>query len=394
MDQKRIGILLKLYANNLATPEEIEELFAFFKTNDLDDASKKTLIEFLLSESPEVAASESTWEKIWSNIQEGALLTGRKGRRLWVFTPGIAAAAAALLLLAGSYFILNKKKVNLLVTGRANGITHDLPPGGNHAILTLSDGSSISLDTAQNGYLANKNNTKIIKLNTGYISYKNIKSKKVKNLMNTITTPRGGQYELELSDGTKVWLNAASSLSFPVAFSGKERRVTLKGEGYFEVAKNAATPFYVDANNIHVKVLGTHFNIMDYSDEDNINTTLLEGKVTISKDDVSGKVLLEPGRQAVLNKKSNTINVGKANIAEAIAWKNGEFRFKNTGIKELMRQVGRWYDVNVEYQTTATNQFFTASLPRMQNISELLETLELTGTVHFKLVDKTVIVLP
>jgi transmembrane sensor len=292
----------------------------------------------------------------------------------------------------GGFFILDKKKQNIPVTGRRTVHNSDISPGGNKAILTLADGSSIVLDTAQNGYVTNQSNTKIIKFNTGLLSYKNEKKDAGKIMYNTIATPRGGQYQLELADGTDVWLNSASSLTFPTAFPGKERRVELKGEGYFEVAKNASMPFHVTINNIDVKVLGTHFNIMGYNDEDNINTTLLEGKVDVTANEVSKSLL--PGKKAILNKTTNNIEISKANISQAVAWKNGEFRFKDTGIRELMRQVGRWYDVDVEYHTSATGQYFTASLPRMQNVSALLQTLELTGTVHFKIENRKIIVLP
>jgi transmembrane sensor len=244
---------------------------------------------------------------------------------------------------------------------------NDISPEGNRAILTLADGSSIVLDAAQNGYVTNQGNTKIIKLNTGLLSYKDGEKDVVKIMYNTITTPRGGQYQLKLADGTDVWLNSASSLTFPAAFPGKEKSLELKGEGYFDVAKNASKPFHVKVNNIGIKVLGTHFNIMGYSDYENINTTLLQGKVNVISNEVTKNLL--PGKQAVLNKATNHFEISKANITQAVAWKNGESCFKDTGIKELVRQVGRRYDVNVEYRTAATCQVFTASLPRIQNVS-------------------------
>ena len=226
----------------------------------------------------------------------------------------------------------------------------------------------------------------------GLLTYKGSNKQEGKVLYNTITTPRGGQYQVELPDGTAVWLNAASSLTFPTAFVGSVRRVELTGEAYFEVTRDPKRPFHVSTNNTDVQVLGTHFNIMSYPDEENIKTTLLEGSITLTANGLTK--LLHPGIQAIVNKQTNAIEESKANIKQVMAWKNGEFRFRNTDIKELMRQVGRWYDVDIEYQTKSTNQYFTASLPRMQNISALLQVLELTGTVHFRIDNKKIIVLP
>jgi ferric-dicitrate binding protein FerR (iron transport regulator) len=224
-------------------------------------------------------------------------------------------------------------------------------------------------------------------------------------LYNTITTPAGGQYKLELPDGSKVWLNAGSSLYFPASFTGSKRMVKLTGEAYFEVAKvrseGKKRPFIVvippSASGIgggQVEVLGTHFNVNAYNDESVIKTTLLEGKVKVSsanaalannKPQTSNYKLLSPGKQALLNSQTHTIKITDANTEQAVAWKNGFFRFKETGIHELMRQVARWYDVDVEYQTNRTDQYYTGVISRSQNISALLQMLELTGTVHFQI---------
>jgi transmembrane sensor len=179
---------------------------------------------------------------------------------------------------------------------------------------------------------------------------------------------------------------------FPAIPVGKQRRVDLKGEGYFEVAKNAAMPFVVTAGKMDVLVLGTHFNIMSYGDEENMNTTLLEGNINLTNNGITKN--LRPGHQAVVSRSTNAIAISTANVKQVMAWKNGEFRFKEAGIKEIMRQVSRWYNVDVEYQTKNDDQYFTASLPRMQNVSALLQMLELTGTVHFKIDHKKIIVLP
>ena len=392
MDQNRIRFLLKLYAANHATPAELEELFDLLKTAEPDDQLKKLFVETVIHKEPEIILPEENWDAIWDNISAKALQQPQRRAPVKLWSRAVAAAVVIGVIGVAGFFILNKKKQDIPVAVKRSVDKNDIRPGGNRAILTLADGTSIVLDTAQNGYVANQSNTRILKLNAGVLSYKMEKTNAGKVLMNTITTPPGGQYEIELEDSTKVWLNSASSLVFPTSFTGKERRVELKGEGYFEVTKNALKPFHVTVNNMDVRVLGTHFNIMSYSDEENINTTLLEGKVNITVNNVTKS--LTPGKAAILNRTTESIQIDKANVEQAIAWKNGEFRFKNTGIKELMRQVARWYDVDVAYETTSTDQYFTASLPRMQNISELLETLELTGTVHFKIDGRKIIVLP
>ena len=392
MDEDRLRFLLKSYADNLAKPKEVEELLGFLKTAEPDEHLKKMFVQSIIRAEPEIILSEESWNKIWNSIRAKTFQPERKKAQVHVLSGNIAVAVLMIIVGIGGFFIWDKKKQDIPVTVKRTLRKNDISPGGNRAILTLADGTSIALDTAKNGYLTNQRNTKITKVNTGLLSYKNGEKNAGKIMYNTITTPRGAQYELELADGTGVWLNSASSLTFPTAFQGKERRVVLKGEGYFEVTKNTSMPFHVTINTIDVKVLGTHFNIMGYSDEENINTTLLEGKVYVTLNNVTKSLL--PGNEAVLNKTTSHFEISKANISQAIAWKNGEFRFKDMGIKELMRQVGRWYDVDVEYRTPATGQVFNASLPRMSNVSALLQTLELTGTVHFKIENKKIIVLP
>lgn len=391
MSQERIKQLLKLYADNAATKEEVEEVFGFIKSGE-SDVHLEQMIAESYDEEPAITLLQENCDQVWNKIHSEVVTTSKK--RLPVLFIKRYVAAASLLLMMGSAFLFMVYKKNEKKTGIAasNAHTNDIKPGGNKATLTLADGSVIMLDTAKNGYVANQSNTKIIKLNTGLLSYKKEGKNEGKVLFNTITTPRGGQYQLELPDGTVVWLNAASSLIFPTAFVGKERRVELKGEAYFEVAKNAAMPFHVTASNTDITVLGTHFNIMSYAEEQNISTTLLEGGINLTANGVTKN--LQPGRQVDLNRTTNNLDEHNANIKQVMAWKNGEFRFKETGIKELMRQVGRWYDVDVEYKTKSTNQYFTASLPRMQNVSALLQMLELTGTVHFKIDNKKIIVLP
>ena len=209
---------------------------------------------------------------------------------------------------------------------------------------------------------------------------------------NTISTPRGGQYQLVLADGSKVWLNAASTLRFPATFSGTERKVELTGEGYFEVAKNATMPFKVGLENgVEVEVLGTHFNVMSYSDEEQVKTTLVEGKVKVLNGE--NNVMLRPNQQAKFTKSNKSLVVDKdADVNKAIAWKNGLFDFDNDAITDIMRQLARWYDVEIQYSGNIVAQFYTGSIRRQVNISQVLFMLEQAGGVQFKIEGKKIIV--
>ena len=269
---------------------------------------------------------------------------------------------------------------------------HDLPPGTNNAILTLADGRSITLDSAANGGLAQQGNTKVIKLN-GQIAYTKTGNAQADDaiLFNTISTARGNQYQLVLSDGSKVWLNAASSLRFPTSFKGKERRVEVTGEAYFEIAKNPAMPFKVQAGNGEIDVLGTHFNVNAYADEPSVKTTLLEGAVAVKK--ATARQMLVPGQQAEFSPQGAITLAENVDVTRETAWKDGFFWFNNTDIHTLMRQVSRWYDVEVEFKGNITDDGFTGKISRNVPLSKLLNVLE-QYELHFKIEGKKIIVLP
>ncbi|WPV00674.1 FecR family protein [Mucilaginibacter sp. cycad4] len=303
----------------------------------------------------------------------------------------LTAIAATILLFIAIGVVFRNSLVKQQIAAN-NTSRNRIAPGGNKAILTLADGSQIVLESAKKGVLANQQNSIINKTADGKLVYDASQKRQNGTELsgyNTISTPNGGQYQVVLPDGTKVWLNAASSLKFPVAFTGKERNVELSGEGYFEVAKNKAMPFRVTVNHSTVEVLGTHFNIMGYADEKSTNTTLLEGSVKI----VSGnkQKLIVPGEQARVN---GEIEVAKVNAAQAVEWKNGNFNFAHESIETIMRKVARWYNVSVQYQGTITHEGFVGTVPRSENITEVLNALELTGLVHFKIIERRVIVMP
>ena len=312
-----------------------------------------------------------------------------KKRSIWL---RIAAAVIILIIGAGTYFLLNhpQKEHEIVKSTKENHQKDDIMPGGNHALLTLSNGNTIILDNAKNGNLGNQGNTQVMKLDSGTLAYYNNNKNDQEVVYNTISTPRGGQYEIKLPDGTHVWLNSASSLKFPTTFSGTKREVELSGEAYFEVVKNKQMPFEVLVGSTKVSVLGTHFNINAYNDEPSINTTLLEGSVKFTVGSI--EKLLHPGQQSVFYTSSQTVKVYSVDVQEVIAWKNGFFEFDNTDLATIMRQLSRWYNVDIIYQTTNNKGLFGGGISKQLNLSEVLHLLETNG-VKFKIEDRKVIVL-
>ncbi|MBS1496574.1 MAG: FecR domain-containing protein [Bacteroidetes bacterium] len=316
----------------------------------------------------------------------------------------LPAAAAILLILALVLFISYYKKLSNsnINTNTASTIVHkvnDIAPGGNKALLTLADGTTIVLDSASNGTIGKQGNITIQKLSNGLLAY-TINGKVVTEndamFYNTISTPRGGKYQLILEDGTKVWLNAASSIRFPVKFGGGQRKVDITGEAYFEVAKNKDLPFRVNAASSQVEVLGTHFNINAYDDESFVKTTLLEGAVKVSvhlSDQHPEDAFLKPGQQSSIDNSGKLKIISNADTAEAVAWKNGRFQFTSADLKTILRQIARWYNVNVIYKGNA-DIHFTGQLSRTENVSKIFDQLALTGEVHFKIDGNNIIVTP
>ncbi|MDN5287775.1 MAG: anti-FecI sigma factor, FecR [Mucilaginibacter sp.] len=299
----------------------------------------------------------------------------------------IAAACAVLCLYVGGYFLLNKPIREQATVARV----HDINPGGNKATLTLSNGSQISLNDTQNGKLAQQGNTSIIKTADGQIVY-NDKGKNAegKITFNTTATPRGGQYHVVLSDGTNIWLNASSSVTYPTTFTGNNRTVEITGEAYFEVVHNAAKPFRVKSNGQVVEVLGTHFNINCYADEPVSKTTLLQGRIKIAAKNHSQ--LIKPGEQAIVSK--NGVTVAQADVDQAVGWKNGDFNINDEDLQTVMRQVARWYDVEVIYNNKKNYEKFVGTISRTKKLSEILKALEMNQNVHFKTEGRRIEVMP
>jgi ferric-dicitrate binding protein FerR (iron transport regulator) len=300
---------------------------------------------------------------------------------------------------------------------------NDVAPGTNHAILTLADGSQVILDSAHSGALATEGAVKVQKTADGQIVYQST-APVTEVKYNTITVPKGSQVvNLTLADGSKVWLDAASTITYPTAFTGKERRVEINGQAYFEVAKTSSNssgggkkiPFIVEMNGASVEVLGTHFNVNAYEDEKAIKVTLLEGSVRVALRPDSyrdqgdkalrvpqgdkGAVVIKPGEQAVLrpdryrDQGDRQIKVvDNVDLSGVMAWKEGMFKFQGTTIEPIMKQLTRWYDVEVVYENKPTDIFVT-TIPRDVSVSQVLKILETTGRVHFRIEGKKVVVM-
>ncbi len=304
-----------------------------------------------------------------------------------------AAAAAVLLLLGtGIYFSVHRRNTlppPIVTLYEPN----DIKPGKQGALLTLSDGQQISLDSLQNGVLTTQGNAEV-KISNGSLVYNKKANGVTAMIYNTISTPRGRQFQLILPDGTRVWLNAASSLRYPVTFAGGERKVEISGEAYFEVSPNAHMPFHVKIDNrTEVEVLGTNFNINAYGDETGIKTTLLEGAVKVS----SGKQsqLLQPGQQSLVSQTDGTLALLKdADLKEAVAWKNGAFSFNNSSLEAVMRQMARWYDIEVEYTGSLPTGTFSGEIDRSLTLDQVLKGLTKTR-IHYRIEkEKKLIILP
>lgn len=334
-------------------------------------------------------------QEIKQSIQEDLLFSIQNHNRTRIFRIRAwqSAVAAILILITAGIYYYQRSPEPVLVKTEIPRFKNDVAPGNNKAVLTLDDGSKIDLDEAKTGILASESNIDIKKTGAGQLEY-SAGSQSVKTVKyNILNTPMGGEYQLVLPDGSKVWLNSGSTLRFPTTFIGSERIVELKGEAYFDITKNSKMPFLVRTNNtMDIKVLGTQFNVMAYDDEKNINTTLIEGSVEVLKG--TGKTMLKPGQEAILNRGSGNIKVASADLEQATAWKNGYFIFYNENIESIMRKVSRWYNVDVVYQGNLSNKDFVGTISRNKNVSELLKMLELTGAIHFKIDGRRITVMP
>jgi hypothetical protein len=389
----RLSYLFNSYYNQTATAQEREELFQIINSS-VNDTELTLLIQQAWND---LETNEQLFDPTKSMDMLNNILKNKADHDNsyqirppdnhipWVKL-GIAAALLVFVSFGAYVFIKQKKQGSNKGDFAKNQPSHDVLPGGNRAVLRLANGKTIYLDNAQNGVLAKEGDAQINKTRDGQLVYQSGKSSRsATSEMNTVATPRGGQYQLVLNDGSKVWLNSASSVSFPTVFTGNTRDVEITGEAYFEVAKNAAKPFRVKTNHVLVEVLGTHFNVMAYNDENSVKTTLLEGAVKISNNENAS--VLKPGQQASLNQNGQIKVVDDADAENSVAWKDGLFQFTDSGIEAIMRQVARWYDVSVSYEGKIPEREFTGRISRNVKASELLNMLKYEG-INFKIEDK------
>lgn len=373
--QKDLQRMMENYISGRATAEETKFIETYYKHLDagIDPLAHLS--------APEIEELE---ERNFS-ILKAKINGGKTERKTIPFYRYIAAAIILVSISFITYYAVSPKKEILTKAEVANVL--DALPGSDKAILTLADGSKVVLDDHAKSNISKSSFLTISKTENGQLIYKviangDINSSKI--AYNTIETPRGGQYQVVLPDGTKVWINAASSLKYPEIFRGNERKVELTGEAYFEVAKNKTLPFRVMSKNQEVEVLGTHFNINTYMDDKSIKTTLLEGSIKISNQ--KSVKILSAGEQAVIADYGLGAIIVNPNIDtdNETAWKNGQFRFNNAGLKSILNQLERWYDIDIDYATVPDRRF-NGMVPRNAKLSEVLNMLSLTGNIAFEI---------
>jgi len=365
--QDRINLLAKKWREGTITPKEKKEFDAWYDNQDnkFELAGGETY--------------EQTEQRLYGNILEKGNIQKQRTVRLW---PRIAAAASIVVAIGvGGYFALHKtpKSIEQVTQLKPGTFKNDALPG-NKAILTLANGQQLAVTSIPAGRIQNTN---IQKATNGALVY--TQSNEAPDVYNTLTVPRGGgKHELRLADGTLAVLDAGSSIRFPIAFNGKDRRVNITGQVYFEVIHNEKQPFYVTVNNQTIEDIGTHFNVNAFDGE--IKTTLLEGRVKVNN------TLLKPGQQAVQQADGSFSVLNHVDEEEVLAWKNGLFKFgRNTTLQMVMNQLSRWYDLEVIYEGNGKNYRFSGFLPRDSKLSEVCKILEYSG-VRFSLEGKNIIV--
>lgn len=400
---KQLSEIFTRYLNNNCSKDEVEMLMLHFHTeqeNLLNKLVEEELNKNSLGAYNDEIKLQSSVNKVHKNLKrtislQQTIKSKRISKRVWFNI----AAAILIIVSFGTLIYVNKSDISVSKTNVAISHNPNITPGKNSATLTLGNGQKIILSDALNGEIAKEAGVKIIKTSDGAIIYSVKESDKASNQYNTLRTAKGETYMIMLPDRSKVWLNAASSLKYPANFTAlKVRKVELHGEAYFEVAKEQKRPFKVITENQEVEVLGTHFNISSYDDDLITKTTLLEGSVKVipilgfaSESNQFNNTLLLPGQQSVLSQRR--FNVKEVNVEEAIAWKNGYFMFDHDDIKTIMKKISRWYNVEVEYQGEIPNTQFIGTISRFQNIKQVLNKLELTKQIGFKIEGRRIIVM-
>jgi transmembrane sensor len=371
IQKKSASALLAKFKANQCTPEEIAWLESWY-------------MDWNAELEPEL--SELELKAVEMEMTEALGLPKRITLKLW---PKIAAAASVLFFLSFAFYFFY---IQPTAEQKLSHIT-DVSPGRNRAVLILADGSRIDLKDAKSGALAKEGNVLIKKSKDGQLIYDLSSTAATKGseiTYNTIETPRSGTYQVILPDGSSVWLNAASKLKFPTRFAGNERKVEIKGEAYFEVVKNPVKPFRVLSDHQVIEVLGTHFNVNNYTDEPFVKTTLLEGSIKVSSKGRSK--IIKPGEQSIIGSEDK-IEVVSVNTEQVVAWKNGLFSFKRADLETVMRQIARWYNVEVAYEGAVPEISFTGKIYRNVNLQEALKSIGYIG-IKYRVENNSVIIEP
>jgi len=394
MDNHELEILLEKYITGDLSPTERARLAQLIQQPGQQETLEGFVHQVMMSEEFMGHGDERIKEVIMARLGERMTEKAPGGRLFFIRW---AAAAAVVILLAGGAWLWRSGRAEKPVSVAQQPV-HDVPPGHEGAILTLADGRQIVLDSSGNGALARQGNASVTRLSAGELTYQaEGTGEGAEMVYNTLTTPRGRRTSVVLSDGTRVWLNAASSIRYPTVFSGKSRTVEVSGEAYFEVAKDAAMPFIVrtTGSSVHtpveVQVLGTSFNITAYSDDNEISTTLTEGSVKMINGSASS--LIAPGQQLVAKDKGKLEFNAGVDVPKVIAWKDGYFLFNNDDLPTIMKQLSRWYDIEVHFDGTVSAHY-TGKISRQVNISQVLNLFQAVGGVKFSVQNKEVRVLP
>jgi ferric-dicitrate binding protein FerR (iron transport regulator) len=393
MDQSNLKELLRRYLNDTLSEEELQQLIAHLRSGEQDVIFRQVIGESLASDEFTTPVEKERKDGIYRLMMRNAneieapelqqVVEDSRHRIIKLTILKKIAVAAAVVLMVGVSLYFAGRRLSPPPVMVANSDLHrpeNRHAGSNKAILTLADGSNIALDSTTAATLTSQGGTRVSNLPGGILAYNAENMAAAKVAYNTVATPKGGQYQVMLPDGSKVWLNAASSLHFPTVFTGTERVVTLTGEAYFEIAANELKPFRVIAHGTEIKVLGTHFNVNSYPDEGTVNTTLLQGSVMVESNGKSA--LLKPSQQAQAGEKIKVLD--NVDTEMLMAWKSGRFSYNNTALETIMRQVSRWYDVEVVFEEKITDTY-SMDIGRDVPLEKLFRYLERSGGVHFSI---------
>jgi transmembrane sensor len=390
--RQRLQYLLERNANRSCTREEMLELYSFIASTQ-DEELYPLMDEQFEKIDPETTVADIDWDHMLKQIMASTPVVAMRPSRMRRLWRRFAVAASVILVISvASYFLFFNKDIKQPEIVENSKVLNDVkPPENNKAMITLADGRKVYLDSVSDGSLVMQGNVSLIKLGNGQIVYRATTGGITDMVQyNTLTNPKGSKViDMALADGSHVWLNAGSSVMYPIAFVGNERKIIITGEAYFEVAHDIAKPFIVSKGEMRVQVLGTHFNVNAYDDEDDIRVSLLEGSVSVT----GGKdnVVIRPGQQVKVASDLRVID--DVDLEQVMAWKNGKFSFNRSDMKSVMRDLMRWYDIEVVYEGNVTDRYFTADISRDKSLASILKIFD-QSNIKFKIEGKRLTVMP